>query len=138
VTISFDLYILRSWDGNQVELPDDFDPYLPLRQGRAVDRIGPDRVQVRSGDATLFDATFSNWAQFTQDYPTPNSPAQSGVTAVNTLGYIYLEWQKDATYRIHLSFEHSDPTLVLDFVAEGLQGIEDESWGIDNVTVLVQ
>jgi hypothetical protein len=121
-----------------VELPDDFDPYLPLRQGRAADRIGPDRFQVRSGNATLFDATFSNWAQFTQSYPAPDSPAQSGAVAVNALGYTYLEWQKDATYRIHLSFEHSDPTLVLDFVAEGLQVIGDESWGIDNVVVIVQ
>ena len=137
VSVSFDLYILRSWDGNQVELPDDFDPYQPIVEGQAATRIGPDIFQVRSGDTILLDATFSNWAQFTQNYPSLDSPAQSGAVAVNTLGYIYRDWQKDATYRIHLSFDHSNPMLVLDFVALGLQALEDESWGIDNVSVIV-
>lgn len=137
VSVSFDLYILRSWDGNQVELPDDFDPYQPIVEGQAATRIGPDSFQVRSGDTIFLDATFSNWAQFTQNYPSLDSPAQSGAVAVNTLGYTYGDWQKDATYRIHLSFDHSEPMLVLDFLALGLQALEDESWGIDNVSVIV-
>ena len=44
----------------------------------------------------------------------------------------------DTTYRVTLTFAHSDPTLVLDFVGSSLQVIEDESWGIDNVSVWVR
>ena len=139
VTVEFDLYVIRSWDGNMTEVPDDFVPYRAMLRTAAEQlTIGPDKFQVHIGDTLLLDTTFTNWTQFTQNYPAANSPAKSGAVAVNTLGYFFQEFPMDATYRIRLTFEHSDPTLVLDFTGSSLQLIEDESWGIDNVIVRVR
>jgi hypothetical protein len=38
-------------------------------------------------------------------------------------------------YRLDLVFDHTGPDLVIEFTGLGLQGIEDESWGIDNIRV---
>jgi hypothetical protein len=135
VTVELDLYIIRSWDGNMVEIPDDFIPYRQMRSVDGLFTIGPDKFQVRTGETVLLDTTFANWTQFPQNYPVANSPARTGATAVDTLGYFFQTFPMDTTYRIRLTFDHSDPTLVLDFTGSSLQRIEDESWGIDNVTV---
>ncbi|MEZ4639022.1 MAG: hypothetical protein R2856_29350 [Caldilineaceae bacterium] len=77
-----------------------------------------------------------------QSYPaafgTADNPAQTGSTAVNSLGYTYQNIPMDSTYRIVQSFAHSGSSLELSFEALGLQIPEDESWGIDNVTVTIQ
>src|SRR6516165_7812108 len=69
-TVSFDLYVLKSWDGNN-----------PI--------YGPDRWSLSvSGGPTLLDTTFSNNAKTgdydlsLQNYPTANSPDHAGATAV--------------------------------------------------------
>jgi hypothetical protein len=139
VIVEFDLYAIRSWDGNQVEIPDDFVPYRTLLRSVGEQlTIGPDQFQLRADDALLLDATFANWTQFTQNYPTLNSAAKSGAVAISTLGYTYQDIPMDATYRIRLTFAHSDPSLALDFTGSSLQIIEDESWGLDNVRVWVR
>jgi protocatechuate 3,4-dioxygenase beta subunit len=116
VTAVFDLYVIRSWDGNLFA-------------------YGPDAYQVRVEQRPIFDATFSNWVQFSQHYPTLSAPARSSAMAINGLGYMFGNIPQDTTYRLTLIFEHSATTLMLDFAAAGLQAITDESWGIDNVTI---
>ncbi|MBI1293414.1 PKD domain-containing protein [bacterium] len=143
VTVEFDLYVIRSWDGNQRQIAETLSPEEQRVRAGAADfspelvdvRIGPDIFRVQSDGVTLLDATFSNWPGGTQNYPTENSAAQTGASAVNSLGYAFQGMPMDAVYRIRLTFEHSDPTLVLDFTGSSLQIIEDESWGIDNVRV---
>ena len=43
----------------------------------------------------------------------------------------------DAVYRLDFAFPHSGSTISVDFAASGTQGVSDESWGLDNVTVEV-
>jgi hypothetical protein len=43
----------------------------------------------------------------------------------------------DSVYNLSFTFAHNASDLVLDFSANGLQGIGDESWGLDNVMVQV-
>jgi hypothetical protein len=120
--VSFDLYILKSWDGNNPN-------------------YGPDRWSLSvKGGPRLLDTTFSNnhktgaYDLSLQNYPEANSPPQSGATAVNTLGY---EFYGDSIYHLTFTFPHGGEALVLSFSSslfEG-KGVEDESWGLDNVRV---
>jgi hypothetical protein len=123
VTLAFDLYILKSWDGNN-------------------QIYGPDRwmLRVRNGP-TLMDTTFSNNPKTgpdlsRQNYPVADSARQTGAASVNTLGYSFYG---DSIYHFNLAFPHDGDTLVLDFSSslfEG-KGTEDESWGLDNVRVSI-
>lgn len=120
--VEFDLYILKSWDGNNPN-------------------YGPDRwrLRVRNGPV-LLDTSFSNnfkkgdYDLSLQDYPAPGSAPQSGSKAANTMGYRFFG---DSTYHLSFRFAHTGETLVLDFASslfEG-KGTGDESWGLDNVRV---
>lgn len=125
--VSFDLYVLKSWDGNS-------------RQP------GPDQFIARvSGGPVLVDATFSNnpnvrYDGSYQSYPRPGGEAasnqpQTGATAVGILGYSHVF--KDSVYHLSFEFPHSDSTLTLEFgssLFEG-KGMADESWGLDSVAV---
>jgi hypothetical protein len=43
----------------------------------------------------------------------------------------------DSVYIFSFMFAHNASDLVLNFSAAGLQGLADESWGLDNVQVSV-
>jgi hypothetical protein len=83
--------------------------------------------------------TFTNWDGDLQSYPMayPNgdNPAFTGAVEVHTLGYEYTGNPKDAVYHLSFDFPHSTDTLELDFSGMGLQPLDDESWGIDNIEV---
>lgn len=129
VTVAFDLYIIRSWDGNA-----DVNP-----------TFGPDIWGIQhSGDSTLLRTTFSNGTAagdptrntqaYPDFYPGGAHAYQTGASAVNTLGYSVPDYG-DSIYRLEFTFPHTASTLQLDFYAEGLTGVWDESWGIDNIVV---
>ena len=65
-------------------------------------------------------------------YPDGDHPAQTGAAEINTLGYSFYG---DSVYQLSFTFPHSESSLVLEFSASGLQNVEDESWGLDNVEV---
>jgi len=121
-TVSFDLYILKSWDGNNPN-------------------YGPDRWSLKvEGGPTLLDTTFSNnfktgaYDLSLQNYPATSSLPQTGSTAVNSLGYGFYG---DSIYDLTFTFPHRNDTLILYFSSslfEG-KGTEDESWGLDDVRV---
>jgi uncharacterized protein (TIGR03437 family) len=121
LTVAFDLYVLKSWDGDN--------------QTYGVDRWSL-RVQ---GGPTLLDTTFSNNPKTgndlsQQDYPIARSAQQTGAASVNTLGYTFYG---DSIYHFTFNFPHMGDTLILNFSSslyEG-KGIDDESWGLDNVRV---
>jgi PEP-CTERM motif len=123
VNLSFNLYIINTWDG-----------------GIPSPAAGPDRWTVVEliEAGTLLDTTFSNNFNpgFPQNYPFsfggPLVPYQTGAVSTGTLGYSF----DDAIYHISLLFPHTGSALSFDFSASGLQGISDESWGIDNVIVM--
>ncbi len=123
-TVSFDLYVLKSWDGNNPN-------------------YGPDRWRLSvPGGPTLLDTSFSNnfktgsFDLSLQDYPHAGSAPQAGAAAVKTLGYTFFG---DSTYHLSFTFAHAADTLTLEFASslfEG-KGENDESWGLDNVVVSI-
>jgi hypothetical protein len=141
--ISFDLLILRSWDGS-----------LPIGSTSIPGPIGPDfiRVKMQDGPTLLFN-TFSN-TPLTRDFrndskqqsfpsPIPGNAfdPQTGAAAKNSLGYNYA-WvgppqpiPMDATYSIHLIVPHDAPQAVVQLSGLGLQNIIDECWGITNLKI---
>lgn len=143
VSVSFDVYVINSWDGNG-EL------------GNfccGPDLFGVSLANVTPGSASGLLTTFSNIDQSErpevgasgalQSYPNafpnlPGSPAFSGAAEVGTLGFDFFGGgvgDDDSVYRITLNFDHSAASLELSFFGLGLQDIDDESWGLDNVTV---
>lgn len=135
VAVSFDLFIIRSWDG-----------YLHP--------ASPDlwSLNVRDGEG-LISTTFDNHHRpelnpppenhrqsYPEEFGTGDFLPQTGAAERNSLGYEFV-WQTptvaDAVYCLKLVFAHSDDVLQLDLQASGLEELENESWGLDNVRVEV-
>ena len=127
-TVSFDLFILRSWDGNnQIH--------------------GPDVCELKVNEGpTLLHTTFANVPpdikDFNQaypgDYPGGDYLPYTGAAEIKTLGYTEIPSPApDSVYRLSYTFAHTESILRLDFSGQGLQGIQDESWGLDNVNVTI-
>ncbi len=139
MNVSFDLNILRSWDGNAINWPQD----AGLKLFAPDDIVGPDIWTFRAEGSTLLMTTFSNWLNpaLMQAYPGTYSggsyPGQTGASAVNSLCYNFYMYPMDATYPLSFTFDHTGDTLAVDFAALGLQDITDESWGLDNLQVTV-
>jgi len=124
VTISFDLYILGSWDGN------------------ASAPIGPDGFEFIADGNTLLNTTFSNWSKpnspFSQFFPyNINSnftfPGQTG--AAYTFSTIQNARKNNAVYHITYTIPHFSPSLILDFIGSNQGKGKDERWGLDNISV---
>lgn len=147
VTLSFDTYFIRSWDGD-------------------ASQYGPDRFMVTLGNgASLLDATFSNGNPAGQSYVgngtrpsayagTANS-SMTGSAQQYSLGYFFWDGVRgtyeaqDSVYNFSFSFLNSlDTPLEIIFAGLNLQGnlvsdpygqtYYDESWGLDNVRVEVE
>jgi hypothetical protein len=122
-TVSFDLLILRSWDGSSPQ-------------------YGPDRWSLKvEGGPTLIDTTFSNNPKLNtdrsyQDYPNRGSVPLSGAATAKTMGYGFFG---DSTYHLSFTFPHKADSLTLEFASDLFEGkgTQDESWGLDNVKVSV-
>jgi hypothetical protein len=124
-TVTFDLYLIRSWDGNNTD-------------------SGPDIVEFRFGDTLLKRTTFSNVHKlddphpqaFPGDYPGGSFPAATGASGINTLGYPPGSSRYgDTKYHLEFTAASTSSTLTYTVTASNLQELDDESWGIDNVEV---
>jgi len=119
VTVSFDLYVIRAWQGN----------------------TGPHTWQLRVvGGDTLLNTTFANTTA-PQAYPDAapggNHPAHTGAAAVNSLGYTHTpDGDMDAVYHLTATVPHHAARLTLEFSASGLPALNEASWGLANVDVL--
>lgn len=122
ITISFDLYILLTWDGNG-------------ERG-----FGPDSwtADVTGGPVLQPVTTFAQpGCSGDQSYPDPWPavyPPTTGAVAVGSLGY-GMSCLGDSTYHFEFTFPHSASSITFNFTASGLQGWADEGWGLDNVEV---
>ena len=117
ITLTFDLFIIRSWDGN-----DDFH--------------GPDFFNVTINGVEFLNTTFASHIA-EQSYPDDylaSHPCRTGALYDNTLGYGYGE-RGDSVYRIEWTFETTDEHLAIVWSASNLQYLDDESWGLDNVRI---
>jgi len=107
-TLIFDFYAIDSWHGD--------DPTQ-----------GPDRFAVIINSVVQFDYTFSNTSA-TQTYRPPDvGPTQLGFGAA-----------PDSIYRdIRIDFDvGSAPNIIIKWRSDGLTGVNNESWGIDNVRLI--
>lgn len=136
VSLSFDLYIIRSWDGNF-----------------STDERGPDFWGIDEGPIPTdpedweFVTTFSNWnpavsndphQAFPDAYGTGDYLPRTGTIENNTLGYQWNTYDMDAVYHIDvIDRPHTGADLTFSFGAQHLQDLADESWGIDNVQVSI-
>ncbi|MHC4748589.1 MAG: leucine-rich repeat domain-containing protein [Planctomycetota bacterium] len=142
VKLSFDLFIIRTWDGESRQSP----PDLPTGPGPDIWSLTTD-----NGPPLLY-ATFDNhhmepykdWHR--QSYPQEHTKGdmlpQTGAVEKNTLGYQhYFATEQlhnaDSVYQLTFTIPHAASRLDIDFAAFGLQPLADESWGLDNVRVEV-
>ncbi len=126
VTLSFDLFIIRSWDGH------DGGP-------------GPDIWMLEAeGIGMLLKTTFCNYERdnpnckqaYPGSYGETSYPPLRNALEINSLGYIFGDKIVDAVYHLSYPFRHTGSSLVLHFSASGLEGSGNESWGLDNVDVI--
>lgn len=126
VTVSFDVYIIQSWDGNG--------PNGGNTPGN------PDGFAFAANAVTLLQTSFANYtAGNTQGFQ--SQAVTSGSFAPRTgefdaghLGFGTGDFG-DATYRFSYTFSDSSSSLVLAFTSTQNQSPGDEGWGLDNVTV---
>jgi subtilase family serine protease len=106
-SLDFDLMIIDSWDGDH--------PFY-----------GPDFINVSIGGVRQFHYSFPGGGG---GGTYPGGPSVSGQD------FGWSGWS-DSIYRnIHLAFTATSATTTIQFNDGGLQGLSDESWGIDNVRV---
>jgi hypothetical protein len=138
VVVTFDLYVVRTWDGDGAG-------------------AGPDVWGLDLDDgASLIKTTFSNLDAGTQTFACKAGEDASsgcfskagtvpafGAAATNSLGYDGPFKTKDCVYKIKRSFPHDKSSLVLTFFSDLKEAAEarqtnNEAWGLDNVRIEVQ
>ena len=130
--VSFDLYIINSWDGNNTT------------------GYGPDYWSFGvAGEQELLYTTFSSageydpdWSQSYPDNYFADNPGRTGAAENNTLGYLeHSDWEYnwDSIYKLNFIVPYTGNSVTLEFAAFNLQeySFSDESWGLDNVSVAV-
>lgn len=133
VTVSFDLYIHDTWDGN-VQSAD-----------------GPDIWQMLVDGATYVKATFSNGdcqpgyfcppQSYPFNYPNSYNNPKKGASRTDLPGICGLAGPNGTTlYKITKTFSHSSGTLVLHCLDALIQAgtadqMCDESWSVDNINI---
>lgn len=124
VTIEFDLYIIESWDGNEI--------------GGAQADIFIFAVEGSTLKRTTFANDTKNPQAFPGDYPGAENPPGTGATGINTLGYPTSRSEDfgDSVYRLSFTVPHTSETVV--FQLSSSVSKADEVFGIDNVRVKVK
>jgi hypothetical protein len=143
VRLSFDLFILLSWDGDSAPVP----PGYGRGPGPDIWSLdvsrGPRLIRTTFDNRTVFPGGPFYRQSYPGEYPSVGYPPQTGSSESNTLGYRFTSYpdvinlECDSVYRQDFTFPHSGSAISLDFAAFGLQELTDESWGLDNVAVEV-
>lgn len=130
--VSFDMYVVRTMDGNNTQFGLDLFTFREETSGFA------------------YPTTFSGFGgsqAWPGMYPGSDYTRYAGASGINSLGFI---WRADAirtfpmdvTFPIQFTIDHSAPSARFRIEASALQAFRnamgtytDESWGIDNVRV---
>lgn len=128
--ITFDLYVLKTWDGNT-------EPY------------GPELFEFGlAGQQPIVRTTFCNLPltgpyhsqSYPGSYPSGLFNSNTGASETGTLGYD-VSWgdlgRLDSVYRLRYVVDRSLDSDVFIFKVQGLESVDNESWGIDNIQVQV-
>ena len=124
--LTLDLLVKATWDGNALV-------------------VGPDVWRVRADGNTLVNTTFSNVTGSNQSFssngyiggPGNYAPGTSASVVNNApnINNRYSIYKFDKIALPQLEFTPATNTVVLSFEGQGLQGVSDESWALDNVVV---
>lgn len=123
-TVDFDLYMIRSMDGDG-QFGAGADPWI-LTVG---------------GGPTLLSTNFADFPGNTQQFQNQANPnaggqaPQTGASEANTLGYTFNGGPMDAVYHFSYTFANTDSALSFLFTGAPNEDISNESWGLDNVVV---
>jgi len=121
IRADFDLFVIQSCDGNS--------------------RIfGSDVWEFAVDDERLLTTTFSNIDEpgylvnqaYPGTYPGGDFPPYTGASERDSLGYPYFG---DAVYHLTLTAPHTSEAASFAFSASGLEPLDNESWGLDNVSI---
>lgn len=148
ITVSFDLYIHGTWDGNangfeQNDKPDKW--IMELR---------PEMNLYQNVDVVKYETTFSNspcysnWCKrqsYPQAFPYESNP-YSGAIKIDLPRTCDGYWGETSLYKIEKTFEHKGNALILRFYDELYQPnaidylgnsseLCDESWSLDNIKI---
>jgi hypothetical protein len=163
VTLSFDVYLLRTWDGN------DPTPIAHARSGEPDKLGGPDIFGYGYNGNTLLAASFSHGAGLQTYCPGRASPCVAPANGfpgdptfdyplLDKLGYAVVLDPHDTSpgvpqvgdpmsmvYHLTSTIPYTGSDITFDFFSSGLQvhnlategvaRLSDESWGLDNVKV---
>lgn len=123
VTLTFRAYVIRSIDGDE--------PFSVSADG--TDLINPDARFSNLGSSLCTDNTSVGCTGITAF----NAPAGTVGPSVAELDFPPLNTNAvgDTFYDLTLTFPHTAANLSIVFSYTGLQDLNDESWGLDNVTV---
>lgn len=117
--ITFDLYVIESWDGNHPTYG------------------GPDIFGTTLDGTTMLSDSFGHYkfgTQWSQTYgPAALNPPGTGAVEFDTLGYP--RWGDQVVPISLCDLPHTNATATITFFAMGLQSLTDESWGIDNLEI---
>lgn len=127
-TLCFDLFIINSWDGN-------------------VGGVGPDYFDLDVDGNLLMSTTFSNTEEvgYNQSYSATNLIGAGNFVGgtdadeKDTLGYNYYGntvYKFGGATNPAFNFIATNAVTTINWTGSNLQGIGDESWGLDNVKVV--
>jgi hypothetical protein len=132
IAVTFDLFIIRSMDGN-------------------IPGVGPDIWSLGLIDGpTLLQTTFANLRAdvspkvklqaYPGEYPGDHNAPCEGAIETNTLGYKFKNDtvpSMDSVYRLRYTFSSGSRAILFRFAGTNMQEADDESWGITNIEVSV-
>lgn len=131
VRLSFDLYLIKTWDGSSEMWGASTWAVSVLK--------GPVLLYASFANCGFF--TDNNEQSFPDSFPATIHPAWTGSAEHQTLGYI-VSWGGpdrtfgcDSVYKFKLAFPHEADSITLQFQAFKHEAIKSESWGLANVKV---
>ena len=131
VIVTFDLFIIETWNGNGTAEPEPGPDYWNLALTN-----GPTLLHTTFKGYDTSASPYDSTQAFPDQYPAGTFPGRTGADETNTLGYVWQSEPFDTVYRgLTYSATHNGTALQINFSGSGLQGIGDESWGVDNVKV---
>jgi len=121
VTLSFKVYIIYSWDGNGNSCcgPDIFD--LSIEGGPTLLRTSFSNTEAAAGNLQSYPDAFG----------TANHSAGTGSSEMGTLGWFGF----DTVYTLRYTVPYTASSIRFRFASTLTKGIDDESWGIDDIEV---
>jgi len=125
VTVSFELFIIDSWEGSVGwnAGPDVWD--LNVSSGPPIECTLENLIH------TSYANCVCDYQAYPEDFPNVHNRGLTDADEIDTLGY-----SDDSVYYLSFSFYHDAADLYFTFQGSpDLQSLSDESWGIDNIVV---